>query len=98
MSALWAVVAVAAIVVLVAVFVRPSEPAEDDSRPDPDAAIRPLVRGIHYLVAEDPDRALHELVEVARTHGAELAEVYLALGDLFRARGEYLRAVRIHQS
>ncbi|RME86900.1 MAG: hypothetical protein D6771_01155, partial [Zetaproteobacteria bacterium] len=75
-----------------------SEPTEDESRPDPDAAIRPLVRGIHYLVAEDPDRALHELVEVARTHGAELAEVYLALGDLFRARGEYLRAVRIHQS
>jgi len=62
-----------------------------------DARISPLLRGINYLLSDEPDRALRELVQVARLR-TETAEVYLALGGMFRARGEYGRAVRIHQN
>jgi lipopolysaccharide biosynthesis regulator YciM len=67
------------------------EPEPDDKR------VSLLLRGINYLLSDEPDRALQELVSVARIH-TETAEVYLALGGLFRAKGEIGRAVRIHQS
>ncbi len=62
-----------------------------------DARISPLLRGINYLLSDKPDRALKELVRVARLQ-TETAEVYLALGDMFRNKGEFGRAVRIHQN
>jgi len=62
-----------------------------------DVRIPPLIRGINYLLADEPDRALKELVHVARLQ-TETAEVYLALGDMFRNKGEFGRAVRIHQN
>ncbi len=62
-----------------------------------DARISPLLRGINYLLSDEPDQALKELVHVARLQ-TETAEVYLALGDLFRNKGEFGRAVRIHQN
>jgi len=74
---------------------RPSDEAEKARVPD--ERISPLLRGINYLLADEPDRALSELVRVAKLH-TETAEVYLALGGLFRAKGEIGRAVRIHQN
>ncbi len=68
---------------------------EDDAQED--ARISPLLRGINYLLAEEPDRALQEMVKVARLR-SEAAEVYMALGGMFRAKGEIGRAVRIHQN
>jgi len=62
-----------------------------------DARIPPLLRGINYLLSDEPDEALKELVHVAQLQ-TETAEVYLALGDLFRNKGEFGRAVRIHQN
>ena len=62
-----------------------------------DARIPPLLRGINYLLSDEPDRALRELVHVAKLQ-TETAEVYLALGDMFRNKGEFGRAVRIHQN
>jgi len=62
-----------------------------------DARVSPLLRGINYLLADEPDRALRELVHVARLQ-TETSEVYLALGDMFRNKGEFGRAVRIHQN
>ncbi|MDX8391601.1 MAG: tetratricopeptide repeat protein [Mariprofundaceae bacterium] len=62
-----------------------------------DARIPPLLRGINYLLSDEPDRALKELVHVAKLQ-TETAEVYLALGDMFRNKGEFGRAVRIHQN
>ncbi|MDX8394590.1 MAG: heat-shock protein [Mariprofundales bacterium] len=62
-----------------------------------DARLKPLLRGINYLLADEPDQAMRELVNIARLH-TETAEVYLALGGLFRKRGEIGRAVRIHQN
>ncbi len=90
----------AAVVVLIALFVRAGGQDEEE-RPreeqDPAASMRPLLLGINYLLADAPDRALRSLIEAAHMHG-DAAEIYMALGEMFRARGEYLRAVRIHQN
>ena len=66
-------------------------PAEEDAR------LSPLLRGINYLLSDEPDRALQEMVQAAKLR-SEAADVYMALGAMFRARGEFTRAVRIHQN
>jgi len=73
---------------------------ENQDVPNPEqehARIPPLLRGINFLLSDEPDRALKELVHVAKLQ-TETAEVYLALGDMFRNKGEFGRAVRIHQN
>jgi len=79
-------------------FLWQQQPSDVANKPEKeDARISPLLRGINYLLSDEPDQALKELVHVARLQ-TETAEVYLALGDLFRNKGEFGRAVRIHQN
>jgi lipopolysaccharide biosynthesis regulator YciM len=54
-------------------------------------------RGVHFLLAQEPDKAIEAFINAVRIN-SETVEIYLALGDLFRARGEVGRAIRIHQS
>ncbi len=56
-----------------------------------------LFRGINYLLNEQPDKAIDVFVELAEADG-DAAEIHLALGGLFRRRGEVDRAIRIHQN
>jgi len=90
-----------AILAIVAAFIwfswQQRQPDVEDRPDQKDARISPLLRGINYLLSDEPDQALKELVHVARLQ-TETAEVYLALGDLFRNKGEFGRAVRIHQN
>jgi lipopolysaccharide biosynthesis regulator YciM len=67
-----------------------------ESEPE-DIRVTPLLRGINYLLSDKPDQALQEMVQVAKIR-SESAEVYMALGEMFRTQGEYGRAVRIHQN
>ncbi len=56
-----------------------------------------LVKGINYLLSEQPDKAL----EVFLSHpeiDEYTAETYLLLGNMFRNRGEVDRALRVHQN
>jgi len=71
----------------------------DDSSvvPEKDMRITPLLRGINYLLSDEPDLALQEMVQVAKLR-SEAVDVYMALGEMFRAKGEFGRAVRIHQN
>ncbi|MDX8397145.1 MAG: heat-shock protein [Mariprofundaceae bacterium] len=62
-----------------------------------DARITPLLRGINYLLSDEPDLALQQMVKVAKLR-SEAIDVYMALGEMFRAQGEFGRAVRIHQN
>lgn len=72
--------------------------SEASLEPEPeDIRVPPLLRGINYLLSDKPDQALQEMVQVAKIR-SESAEVYMALGEMFRAQGEYGRAVRIHQN
>lgn len=55
------------------------------------------VRGLNYLLNEQPDKALELFVRVVEVD-SETVETYLLLGSLFRRRGEVERAIRIHQN
>lgn len=55
------------------------------------------IKGINYLLNEQQDKALDvfiRLLEVDR----DTVETHLALGSLFRRRGEVDRAIRVHQN
>ena len=54
-------------------------------------------RGLNYLLNEQPDKAIDVFLKLVEVDG-ETAETHLALGSLFRRRGEVDRAIRIHQN
>ncbi|MEJ1298901.1 MAG: lipopolysaccharide assembly protein LapB [Candidatus Sedimenticola sp. (ex Thyasira tokunagai)] len=54
-------------------------------------------RGLNYLLNEQPDKAIDVFVEMLEVD-SETVETHLALGNLFRRRGEVDRAIRIHQN
>jgi lipopolysaccharide biosynthesis regulator YciM len=65
--------------------------------PQPRPASREYLAGLNFLVQDQPDRALEAFlraVEVDR----ETVEMHLALGALYRRRGEIDRAIRVHQN
>lgn len=53
--------------------------------------------GIESLIERDTDRAIEELVKLAKIN-PDTAETYLALGNLFRAKGDTERAIQVHRS
>ena len=54
-------------------------------------------RGINYLLNEQPDKAIELFTQMLEVN-TETVETHLALGSLFRRRGEVERAIRIHQN
>lgn len=54
-------------------------------------------RGLNFLLNEQPDKAIEVFIKVLEVN-SETAETHLALGNLFRRRGEVDRAIRIHQN
>lgn len=54
-------------------------------------------KGLNHLLNEQPDKAIEAFVEIARLDPDTL-ELHYALGALFRRRGEFDRAIRIHQN
>jgi len=53
-------------------------------------------RGLNYLLNEQPDKAIEVFLQIA-ARDQETVETQLALGNLFRRRGEVDRAIRLHQ-
>src|SRR5438067_3797334 len=58
---------------------------------------RSYFKGLNFLLNEQPDKAIEAFIEVARVD-PETIELHFALGSLFRRRGEYDRAIRMHQN
>jgi lipopolysaccharide biosynthesis regulator YciM len=54
-------------------------------------------KGLNYLLHDRPDKAIEVFVRVLEVE-ADTIETHLALGNLFRRRGEVDRAIRIHQN
>jgi len=54
-------------------------------------------KGINYLLNEQPDKAIEVFIKVLEVD-SETVETHLALGNLYRRRGEVDRAIRIHQN
>ena len=53
-------------------------------------------RGLNYLLNEQPDKAIEVFLKLAEIN-TETAETHLALGNLFRRRGEVDKAIRFHR-
>ena len=53
-------------------------------------------KGLSYLLNEQQDQAIDAFIEAVQKD-PETTELHFALGNLFRRRGEYERAVRVHE-
>jgi len=73
-------------------------------RSDPDVAssVAPQLPkeyfiGLNFLLNEEPDKAVDVFIKMLNVN-TDTVEIHLALGNLFRRRGEVDRAIRIHQN
>ncbi|MBA1148306.1 lipopolysaccharide assembly protein LapB [Ectothiorhodospiraceae bacterium WFHF3C12] len=71
---------------------RTSPPRDDDREFSSD-----YFQGINYLLNEEPDKAIEVFTRMVEVD-SDTVETHLALGNLFRRRGEVDRAIRIHQN
>ncbi|MDQ2927015.1 MAG: tetratricopeptide repeat protein, partial [Pseudomonadota bacterium] len=53
-------------------------------------------KGLNFLLNEQHDKAIDAFIEAVQ-QDPDTSDLHFALGDLFRRRGEYERAVRVHQ-
>lgn len=53
-------------------------------------------KGLNFLLNEQQDKAIDAFIEAVQSD-PDTSELHFALGNLFRRRGEYERAVRVHQ-
>lgn len=63
-----------------------------DERESPKA----YTRGLSLLLSEQQDKAVDAFIEAVQ-QDPDTTDLHFALGNLFRRRGEYERAVRVHQ-
>lgn len=71
--------------------------AKDNSENQQVGLSRKYFVGLNYLLNEESDKAIDTFVSMLEVD-SETVETHLALGNLFRRRGEVDRAIRIHQN
>ncbi|MEO8118296.1 MAG: lipopolysaccharide assembly protein LapB [Rhodoferax sp.] len=59
-------------------------------------APRAYFKGLNFLLNEQQDQAIDAFIEAVQ-NDPDTSELHFALGNLFRRRGEYERAVRVHE-
>ncbi len=60
------------------------------------AAPKAYFKGLNLLLNEQHDKAIDAFIEAVQ-HDPDTTELHFGLGNLFRRRGDYERAVRVHQ-
>ncbi len=55
------------------------------------------LKGLNYILNEQPDKAIEVFINMLEVQ-SDTVETHLALGNLFRRRGEVDRAIRVHQN
>lgn len=55
------------------------------------------IKGLNYLLNEQPDKAVDTFIDLLQVD-TETVDTHMALGHLFRKRGEVDRAIRLHQN
>ena len=53
-------------------------------------------KGLNLLLNEQQDKAIDAFIEAVQ-NDPDTTDLHFALGNLFRRRGEYERAVRVHE-
>ena len=66
-------------------------------RGEPPTLSKDYFKGLNYLLNEQPDKAIDVFIAMLEVE-SDTIETQLALGNLFRRRGEVDRAIRIHQN
>lgn len=63
---------------------------------DDSASPQAYFKGLNLLLNEQQDKAIDAFIEAVQ-HDPQAADLHFALGNLFRRRGEYERAIRVHE-
>ncbi len=82
--------------ILSGVFVGQRIPRRKSAAGIPDTVPKVYIQGLNYLLSERNDEAVEIFLDALRQH-PESVDILLALGRLFRRRGELERALRVHQ-
>jgi lipopolysaccharide biosynthesis regulator YciM len=69
----------------------------DDEEATSEQLSADYLKGLNYVLNEEPDRAVELFTRMAELDD-EALETHFALGSLFRKRGEVERAIRVHQN
>jgi lipopolysaccharide biosynthesis regulator YciM len=69
----------------------------EDEGPAQGSLSADYLKGLNYLLNEQPDQALEVFLRMVEVDD-ETLETHFALGSLYRRRGEIDRAIRIHQN
>lgn len=56
-----------------------------------------FLKGVQYILTNDPDQAIEQFTKSVQVD-SESIETYVALGNLYRSKGDVGRAIRIRQS
>ncbi|MDJ0776306.1 MAG: lipopolysaccharide assembly protein LapB [Gammaproteobacteria bacterium] len=88
--------------VLVAIFIgwllgrwQPFRRSGDDD--DSSRFTESYARGLNYLLADDSDNAIKVFTDLIEVN-SDTIEIHIALGNLFRSKGEVDRAIKVHQN
>ena len=71
--------------------------AQHDKQKHSHQISRQYVTGLNLLLSDQSDKAVDHFIELLQVDN-ETIDTHLALGNLFRSRGEVDRAIRIHQN
>jgi lipopolysaccharide biosynthesis regulator YciM len=71
--------------------------ARQDKQKQSNQITSQYVRGLNLLLSDQSDKAVDHFIELLNVDD-ETIDTHLALGNLFRSRGEVDRAIRIHQN
>lgn len=71
--------------------------ARQDKQEQSHQISRQYVTGLNLLLSDQSDKAVDHFIELLQVD-EETIDTHLALGNLFRSRGEVDRAIRIHQN
>ncbi|EGA69723.1 tetratricopeptide repeat protein [Vibrio sinaloensis DSM 21326] len=71
--------------------------AQQDKQKHSNQISRQYVTGLNLLLSDQSDKAVDHFIELLQVDN-ETIDTHLALGNLFRSRGEVDRAIRIHQN
>ena len=55
------------------------------------------IKGLNYLLADDSQKAVEIFSELIKVN-TETIEIHIALGNLYRSKGEVERAIKVHQN
>ena len=80
---------------IIGVWIRHSR--EESSKSIASEGDTAFFKGIHYILSNDHDQAIEEFTKSVQIN-SDTIETYVALGNLYRSKGDIDRAIRIRQN